>query len=50
MYLVVVFIFFFFFFGGGGAGVGCGHVAAIYSDRLFFKRHLVTSCRYAKLK
>ena len=48
MYLVVVFIF--FFCGGGGGGLGCGHVAAIYSDRLFFKRHLVTSCRYAKLK
>ena len=49
MYLVVVFIFF-FCGGGGGGGLGCGHVAAIYSDRLFFKRHLVTSCRYAKLK
>ena len=49
MYLVVVFIFF-FAGGGGGGGLGCGHVAAIYSDRLFFKRHLVTSCRYAKLK
>ena len=49
-FLAVVFFLLLYFFWGEGGGQGGGRVDAMFLDGSFFKRHLVTSSRSAKLK